>query len=508
MGPSSFVDRRQFLKLCGGSVAFAAGCRSHNPETQRRASTLIMAVSDVNAIRPDVTDLDQDIFLPLATTAENGDYVPRLAESWQHSPDYREWTYHLRQNVHWHDGTPTTADDVKFTMELLDAASANDYGFQGVEVLDAYTVRVRARPGYQDDIVYYPRHLVEHLDPKSFMNWDFWLHPVGNGPYRFVRYVPETMMEFEANPDYYAGKRRIEHLILKFVGTAGLTELLSGNVDVVIEGDPAQAPWVLRDSRFRAYYSLDPGAWALFWHERNPLFREPAVRRALTMAIDRRELLRLVSLPDDLPFTDGLCTHRQFRRGQYPPLLPYNPREATAVLSAAGWRERGPDGVLRRKGQPFRFTAICRNTNGLDRVAVYVQAMLRRVGVDMGIQLLEDSAMWARFGAGDFEACIHVQQVYPYGLARDYGRTNLIGYRNEDATQVIENLLATADPDQQDQLYARLTNIFLADMPVTRLLPGTFTYYAHRRVHGLRTPFHADPERYVEDLWLEDRSDQ
>ena len=58
--------------------------------------------------------------------------------------------------------------------------------------------------------VFYPRHLLEGLDPTEFSNWDFWTHPVGNGPYRYVRHIPKTMIEFEANPDYFLGQPKIE----------------------------------------------------------------------------------------------------------------------------------------------------------------------------------------------------------------------------------------------------------------------------------------------------------
>ncbi len=150
------TERRQFLGLSAAYLAcLAAACRRAKDRAYSRGHTLIIAVSDVNAVS-DTTGLDHDIFLPLARTAENGDYVPRLAESWHHSPDYREWTYHLRRNVRWHDGVPVTADDVKFTIDLRVAVDGNFYGAKGVEVLDAYTVRVRALPHYQDEAVYYP----------------------------------------------------------------------------------------------------------------------------------------------------------------------------------------------------------------------------------------------------------------------------------------------------------------------------------------------------------------
>jgi len=78
-------------------------------------------------------------------------------------------------------------------------------------------VKIRTGGGQGDLgwLSYLPKHVLEHLEPKKFWEWDFWSHPtVSAGPYRFVRYVPETMMEFEANPHYYRGKPKIERVVL------------------------------------------------------------------------------------------------------------------------------------------------------------------------------------------------------------------------------------------------------------------------------------------------------
>ena len=310
------IARREWL-LQMLAVA-ATGCVRRDDPARSRASTLIMAVDSINVVRPDWTYADFLVFSPLVERDERGDFVPRLAERWEHSDDYREWTYHLRRDVRWHDGVPVTAHDVKFSLDLV---TQQGYRFDSVTVLDDFTVKVRMPPGYhgpsyQDDIVYYPQHLVEGLDPKKFEDWEFWTRPVGNGPFRFVRYQAGTMIEYEANPDYYRGKPKIERVVLKFVGPpqagAGLTELLSGNVDVVLAGNPSQIPRVLEDPRFRVYYSaVSASGPAIVWKHDHPLFRDARVRRALTLAIDRRELRQLLNLPADLPFGDGVYTYQQ-----------------------------------------------------------------------------------------------------------------------------------------------------------------------------------------------------
>ena len=136
------------------------------------------------------------VFLPLVTRNEKGELEGRLAQSWEHSADYREWTYYLRRGVRWHDGRPVTAHDIKFTLDLL---ISQLYPIDSATLLDDWTIKVRAPAwslaGLDTWLVYYPRHVIERLDPKKFNHWDFWTRPVGNGAYRYLRHVPKTLME-------------------------------------------------------------------------------------------------------------------------------------------------------------------------------------------------------------------------------------------------------------------------------------------------------------------------
>ncbi len=483
-----------------GSLACARG----EDPAYARGTTVVMAVANVEDVKPDQWDLDFLTFLTLAKQNEHGELEGRLARSWEHSPDHREYTFHLRTEVLWDDGVPVTAHDVKFTLDLLGHPDVAEYIGIEATVVDDSTVRIRApNASYMDNITYFPRHLLEGLDPKRFWQWDFWTHPVGDGPYRFVRYVPQSMIEFEANPDYYGDKPRIERVILKFVGEAGLTELLAGNVDIAL-GDITQIPRIVEEPRFRLYVRGSPSARGIYWKTDHPLFSESRIRRALTLAVDRREALRLLNLPDKLPITDGVFTWRQFRRGEWPEPLPYDPEQARALLDAAGWVDRDGDGVREKDGRPFRFNATVVQGNGLPELAVYVQHSLRQVGVRMEMRLHEWTVTWEKLKSGDFEALFMVVQSNVSAQLRDFGRGNPTGYYNPEAFEVIDRLVATADPEAQDRLYSRLTEIFRADMPVTRLIPWSRDWFVHRRVRGLSTPFRADPDTYMEELWVED----
>jgi peptide/nickel transport system substrate-binding protein len=379
-------------------------------------------------------------------------------------------------------------------------------GAVSITVLDDFTLTYTSavQDPLSDYRTFYPKHLLENLDPTEFYEWEFWTRPVGNGPYRFVRHVPQTMMELEANPDYFRGKPGIERVILKF-GPTSLAELLSGNVDVLPQVNPMELPKLGEDPRFRIYYSLKEGDIAtIYWNHRHPIFRDPRVRRALTLAINRRELLGVLNLPDDLPLFDVIYTERQ--RGELPQPLPFDPERAKQLLEEAGWHDVDGDGIRERHGEEFRFIMLV--VGSRVREAVYIQDQLRRVGVRMEISTRESFSLVAReLRAGDFEAAISRLFMVP-GTARGpfafFGEGSIIGYRNARVVELLEATEETQDPEKLDALYRELWSFFQADLPVTFLYPMTWTYVVHRRVRGLSTPWRADPVWHMEHLWLED----
>ncbi len=505
--------RRTLTLLCLCLFALAViHCREGKDRAYPRDSTVtVLSGGDEWQLRPFSGELTKFlVFLPLVTRNENGEPEGRLAKSWEHSPDYRTWTYHLRTDVRWHDGVPVTAHDVKFTLDLLSHPDVYvGAGNGSVTVLDDSTITFHY-VGTSDILpdwwtVYYPKHLLKDLDPKEINNWEFWTHAVGSGPYRYVRHVPKTMMAFEANSDYYRGKPKIERVVLKF-GEPSLPELLSGNVDAMA-GNPIQIPNMVADPRFRVYYEIiKTHVRAISWQNAHPFFRDPRVRRALTLAINRRELLQVANLPENTPITDGVYTRRQFRRGELPEPLPYDPARARTLLEAAGWRDRDGDGVRERDGKAFHFTAIASQLMwfGYKEMAVYVQDQLRRVGVRMEVQILDASIVWNRLETGEYEAAFSNFRFRPRPLQQQFGKDAWSGYTNAEMVRLIDRALVTADPDAQDRIYRELTEIFRGDMPVTFLQPVVEFIFAHKRLRGLINPWRTNPNWYMEDLWLEE----
>lgn len=504
--------RRLAAALACVAAGLLAGCGAADrapPDIDRSAVTVLVdGVDDEFFLNPTRYDLAQRLVFLTLTTTERGEPGPRLAERWEHSPDYREWTIHLRRDVRWHDGTPVTAHDIAFTRELWAHPDVLYYAGIGssTTVLDDHTLRVRYERPSREVVdgwsVYYPRHLLEGLEPKEIGRWDFWKRPIGNGPYRVVRHVPHTLMELEANPDYCCGPPRIRRVVLKFAGGSPLAELLSGNVDAATVS-PAELPKLAGDPRFQTVHGTGALSVHLFWNHRSPLFRDAEVRRALTMAIDRRLLHRVLGLPEGLPLTDGIYGERQFERGELAPAWPYDPRAAAQILEEAGWRDRDGDGVREREGMAFRFTAAVPEADWLaspSRAAVFLQDQLRRVGVKMGIRSVERTDGAA---PGEFDASIDFLVANPFRQLTYFGEGSRTGYARPEVTELLHAATVTMDLEAQDRLYAELTATFHADVPSTFLYPNVENWVVHHRIGGLRSPDRGNPIWHMEDLWVD-----
>ena len=505
VAPSSPLDRRRFIGLSTGVLAAAAACRRPVARADLHNSTITIAY-DPAYNGPFGWGLKSLLFLPLVRFSERGELEGRLAESWEHTSDFRSWTYRLRPGVRWHDGVPVTASDVKFTLELLARPESAQYlPFESIEVPDDRTVTVRSEHGigYQTTAYCLPKHLLERLDPKNLVLWqEFWTHPVGNGPYRYLRQVPDVMAELTANPDHYRGKPQIGRVAVKYSARTGLIELLGGKVDVT-SGNDVRSPLDKLDARFRVYWMYEgTTARGIYWQNQHPLFRDPRVRRALTLAINRRELLPLINVPGDVALVDGPYTERQLRRGELPVPIPFDPEQAGALLAAAGWQHREGDGARTRDGKPFQFTAILQSAP-YPQIALYVQDQFRRVGIQMDLQPLDDSIVSERLQHGAFEAAVAKLPGDGWLLADDKAP---LGYQNPAFFALFRRAKSTADPAEQDHLYRELTTIVRADAPVTFLCPKVDLQVTHRRVRGLESPWRSEPEGFMEDLWLDDGS--
>lgn len=498
------------LTACEGPDP-SAGPGSRAPDGR---STLTLYKSSVHPrdVTPWGNDYDAHLlFLPLFERDAEG-LRGVLVREYQ-TVDDTVWIYHLRSGIRWHDGVPVTAHDVVFTIDLWDRPAVLPFapwggiGNRKAEAIDDTTLVITyrsegnyGRPPLDTYKTYLPHHLLAELDPEEFDRWDFWSHPVGNGPYRFARHVPQTMVELEANPDYFRGRPAIDRVILRSGGLP-VVELEAGTVDVV-EWAPIEVTTRLAsDPRFDFYARETPFFEPLVFNLRHPILGDRRVRRALAHAIDRRELANVAGFPGDARLYDvPLTESQQHREEPLPPLLEHDPSESARLLEEAGWRDRDGDGVRERDGVPLEFTLLA----GGPVLPVMLQEQFRRVGALVHIQALDFDLARERAEEGRFDAAIAGYRTKT-GMLR-WLAGGVTGYEEAEFRRLVEareNSLS-GDGSEADQRTRELWPILHEDVPMTVLLPFPQITVAHRRVRGLRTPDRLFVAEAIEHLWIED----
>jgi peptide/nickel transport system substrate-binding protein len=498
---------------CGADSGGAGGSGEADvPEADRYGGTAVVGlINDMPDLSP-LTSTDHNaaqiqqyvLFMPLVTYDANFEPQPYLARSWELSPDSSHLTFHLRDDVFWHDGVRTTAHDVAFSYELArdpetgfaNSAFWTHYG--DAEVVDSLTFRVAIRPhaDYLDPwraFAPVPRHVLEGVPALELRTHAFSTStPVGNGPFRFVSRQPGQNWVFGANeqhPEELGGRPYLDRIVYRVVSepTTLLTELLTGRVDYYIQPTPEQAAQIEASPGARLHTFDDRAFVIIGWNARRPMFSDPRVRRALTMAIDREEII------DAIVYGYGSIAN-----SPVPPIfwqydegagedLGFDVEAAGRLLDEAGWRDRNGDGIRENeRGEPFRFSILTSHGNQ-ERVDILakVQSDLRRVGIQMEPQVQEWGALLSRINDvenRDFDAVL-IGWVTEFRIDdRDLFHCDRldepyqwVGYCDPEADELLDRLPLIVDRDEARPLWQRYQRLIARDQPYT------FLYFQQRR---------------------------
>jgi len=428
------------------------------------------------------------MFRPLARRDSTlSGYTPDLATAWRWESD-SVLVLDLRRDVFWHDGVRVTADDVVFTIEMqrdTEAGSPRQGDVAAVThavARDSFTVAVTlARNSLYTvnallEVVPAPKHLLGGISAAEQKNAPFGRSPVGNSWYRFVSWNAGqnlTLVADTAKPD---GRAAIDRIVLRFIPdiNASMTELLTGQGDLIPKLPTSQRERLASSAEARVYNGprVRP-AWLALNTRRAP-FDDVRVRRALAMAIDRESLVRgLFGEIGEVAWSPIPSALREHSPDVRP--IPFDTAQAKRLLAEAGFRDTNGDGILDRNGQPFRFEAeFISSDQTRQDVLVAMQAMLRRIGVDMVPRAWESSTWVSRLRDGSFTASLwgwgygpgvvgpnvnmvfHSQSVPPNG-------PNFASSRNARIDRLIEQALVATDTTQSRAIWRELEQHMIDD---------------------------------------------
>ncbi len=437
---------------------------------------------------------------------ENLDPRPYLAESWEVAADGRSITFRIRDDVFWHDGERTDAHDVAFTyLRLTDPATGfpnaafwDHYvrGPDGVEVLDDTTVVIRLRPhaDFLDvwrTVAILPEHLLGDVPPEELRGHPFGSRcAVGNGPFVFAEHRDQEEWRFVANPAFpqaLGGRPKLDEYVYRVLPDENtlLLELLAGGVDVYIAPPPDQAQAIENDPDLTLLsYPFRNFTFAA-WNSRRPQLSDSRVRRAITMAADREEIVGAL-----------LQGYGSISHGTVPPwhwafepgagVVPYDTSGARALLDEAGWVDRDGDGIREdAQGRPLSISLKSNQGNRrLQRLSTILQAQFKEVGIDLRVEVVEWASLieqittpdlrdfdgvllsWVtEFKLDDSDLFLSERADQPYGFS---------GTDDDELDQLLLALSEVTDREEARTLWGRY------QARLGEVQPFTFFYFPDR----------------------------
>jgi peptide/nickel transport system substrate-binding protein len=506
------------------ALSLAVGaCGERAPACDDCGTLVIAAVGEPSSVFPPLTfsavgrDIGDQIFErlayiePGAAPIDTAAYRPGLAARWERT-DSLTWRFHLRPAAAWHDGQPVTAEDVRFSFEAftdptVDALARSSLeGKLSVSVVDASTVDVRFNAVSSEqlyDATYHVRVIPSHI--WSELPFDQWGTDttlgrlIGSGPYRLAEWRRPEFLRLEAVARASAEPPGIPRLIWRFAAdpTVALNLVLSHEADLLESvGGPAQVEQLSGDTTFRqiqypsAVYGF-LGFQLAGWREGqgHPVLGERAVRRALTMALDRQAIAHGVLGPETF-VPPGPMSALLWIQNDEIAVLPFDTTESRRLLNEAGWVESVGEKVRRRGGARLAFDILVPATSRSRRqAAVAIQEMWRRVGVDASITTVDFPVFQERLREGRFDSYIGawLDEPSPRGLADQWTKAgwealNFGRYSNPDFDSLLVAASELSDVERARALWLEAMDVLNADAPAVFLYSPTNIAAVERRL--------------------------
>ena len=474
---------------------------------------------------PQITDLNSTRVIKRMfeglTAQELGTYkiVPGLAQSWDISKDGLTYTFHLRPNVKFHDGTPLTAEAVKFCFDR----QMNDQGpfyatgtypyvkgflgnVAGVEVVNPGTVQIRLKSPLTPFLQYLAHHSLYIYSPEALKKWgkDVVKHPVGTGPFKLETWEPGVRVVLTRNDQYWGGAPKIRQAIYVPIieAQARLSAIKTGEIDMTMDVPPDSLQDLRKDPDVVVAEANSSAVWYVALNTRHPALKDKRVRQALNYAVQKdaiiRDILKGTAIVATTPLSPVYGPYHEDKTVRYP----YDPEKAKALLKEAGYAS----------GFDVTFF-VPESGSGMQspvEMGTVIQANLAAVGVRAKIQTMEWGAYLKKYvdspdmaemswnpSIGDPDHMMYMllsSDRFPPAFNAGY-------YQNPRVDELLRKGRTTIDDRERVPLYKEAQRLVMEDAPWIFVDHGKQVIVYRKRVQGFK--LHPNFDLVLTQVWLQ-----
>jgi peptide/nickel transport system substrate-binding protein len=502
--------RNEFLKLTAAGVAAAGlagtgidSALARSGDAPKRGGILRLGqtgdvksfdgptISDNNSIWTMLLIYDQ-----LTRPTEDGRSVePSLAQSWDISADGKTYTFHLRPGVKFHDGSPVTAEDVKFSVERAAFLKASQWsfiftGFKSMEVVDAHTVRAHLsapRAPFLSDVALFaasvlPKKLVESMGEQKFFQ-----NPIGTGPFMFKSWAKGSEIIFTRNPHHFRAPQPYVdeyHQLLVPDANTRVLQVQNGELDIALFVSPASAGSLLGNSNVTLHRdNFFDSHFVTIQTQSKPFLGDKLVRQAMNYAIDKEAIVKHFIFGFGSPA--GQALPNMFGASPSVKPYPYDMNKAKALLA----KSKFPNGFTTTLFVDASYAAPDK------QIAEYIQSQFKQLGITVNITVLNDAAHLAATQSPKFEMdvgymtsdIVDPDELMSFAVA-PHGGTNAIWtyYQNPKIDTLVSQAASILDHKQRQKIYDQINTIHHDDAPMIFLYWATSLSVSSSKVQGFK----------------------
>ncbi|GED29997.1 ABC transporter substrate-binding protein [Brevibacillus centrosporus] len=525
------------LAGCGKESAAPAPA-SGTPGTEAKASGgefIFGLASEPTVLDPGVEPsaagyrVFRQIFDSLVVETADHSFKPWLATSWEISPDAKQFTFHLRKDVKFHDGTPFNAEAVKFNFDrIVDPKTKSRFAvsligpYDSSEVIDEYTIRVNFKQPHAPFMEALSQAFLGMASPTAVKKFGdkFGQNPVGTGPFVFEKWIQKSEIALNKNPDYnwapetagHTGAAYLDKLIYRIIpeDSTRVGSVQSGQIAAAETIPPQNIVAFKNDSNIQMLEAQSPGSpYTLMLNTTKQPWDDVKVRTAVMLAIDMDTIVK----------TLYMGTYQRAWGPLTPSTAGYDPKvenswkpdtaKANQLLDEAGWTERDANGTRMKNGQPLVMNYLIGTPNREKRhdIGTMMQQQLKQIGISVKIDLQATNAVVSAIMNGQYDMTgTSLVQGDPDVLRSIYHSINTptpqkfafnLGHlENQEIDQLLMDGLKSTDLKVRSDIYAKVQEYLIENALTLPTYVFPYTVAAQKEFTGIQFDSRAYPLFY------------